>query len=168
MTDISRAILNITESKTMMEIEKKWLGNESRCSSPDASFSSNSLALENFWGLFMLVGIVALSAFIFCVVTFLHQNWHVVNQPHSTTQTKILHLIRKFFDKDPTYHAFNSTEIARQNVICCRCDCTNRQVESPLTNAPPSPQQQNNGHNLQENNNTFEQGEEPPRQSDGK
>ncbi|KAL8536849.1 hypothetical protein ACS0TY_012140 [Phlomoides rotata] len=171
VTDISGAILKVTQSTKMMEIEKKWLGNESRCSSPNASFSSNSLALESFWGLFMIVWIVALSAFIIYVVRFLHQNWHVVNRSdtESTTLDKILELIQSFYNRDLSYHAFRNIEI-RENRNCCGCDCTRRVEESLCTNAPPSPilpsPEQQNGRNLVEqdsslqNNSTNVQGGE--------
>lgn len=143
VTDTSNAILNVTESEIMMKIEKKWLGNESGCSTTDASFSSNSLALESFWGLFMIVGIVALLAFVIYMVRFLHQNWHLLNRSHreSTTIDKILELIRSFYNKDLSYHAFNKVR------SCCGCDCTKRVVAEssilPASPILPSPEQQN-------------------------
>ncbi|PIN03074.1 Glutamate-gated kainate-type ion channel receptor subunit GluR5 [Handroanthus impetiginosus] len=108
--DISRAILNVSESKKMMEIERAWLGDETKCSDSINSFSSNSLGLESFWGLFLMVGIAAGSAFIIYVIKFLYQNRRVIQQPdpESTISRKIIELLRRFNDKDFSSHTFKN------------------------------------------------------------
>uniref|UniRef100_A0A803NFK1 Ionotropic glutamate receptor C-terminal domain-containing protein n=1 Tax=Cannabis sativa TaxID=3483 RepID=A0A803NFK1_CANSA len=47
--DISRAILKVTEGKKMKDLEEAWFKKDTNC-----MFSSNSLGLESFWGLFLM------------------------------------------------------------------------------------------------------------------
>ncbi|KAK6137145.1 hypothetical protein DH2020_029109 [Rehmannia glutinosa] len=107
--DVSRAILNITEGEKMVEIEKKWLGDKTKCADHSTNLlSSNSLGLESFWGLFMIVGISAFSAFIIHVIRFLQENWHVLVDfnSESTILSKIKDLIRRFDNRDLRAHTF--------------------------------------------------------------
>ncbi|KAL0323999.1 UNVERIFIED_CONTAM: Glutamate receptor 2.7 [Sesamum calycinum] len=79
--DVSRAILNITE---------------------------DSLGLDSFWGLFMIVGITAISACMIHVIRFLHDHWHVIVDtcPDSTILSKIKELLRRFDNRDLSAHTF--------------------------------------------------------------
>lgn len=140
----------------MIEIEKTWFRDETKCPDSSALFSSNSLGLESFWGLFLIVGIAAVSAFIIYVIKFLYQNWHVKDQcdPESTTRSKTLELLRRFNNKDLSSHTFKNIEQSERD-NSCGCDCMKRVMESSNehfqsspstfsqnsahTNGPPSP-----------------------------
>ncbi|KAK6158686.1 hypothetical protein DH2020_006000 [Rehmannia glutinosa] len=152
--DISRAILEVTESKKMMTIEKKWLGDETKCPDSSTLISSSSIGLESFWGLFLMVGIAAVSAFIIYVIKFLHENRHVMyrSDPHSTIWSKTTELLQRFNNRDLSSHTFKKTERREGDN---RSDCILRVIESPnehfqlspssfpltspRTNGPPSP-----------------------------
>lgn len=61
VTEVSRAILNVTEGPEMAKIEKNWLGAEYKCSELR---SSDNLGLGSFWGLFLIVGLAGGTALI--------------------------------------------------------------------------------------------------------
>ena len=48
VSDVSRAILNVTEGGKLKEIEKAWLGDQSESPSSNTQISSGSLSLESF------------------------------------------------------------------------------------------------------------------------
>ncbi|CAA0814983.1 Glutamate receptor 2.7 [Striga hermonthica] len=130
--DVSRAILNVTESQRMVEIEKKWLGdNKITCPESDL-YPFKSLGLASFWGLFLIVGIVGILALIFYVVKFLRENWSIIEQQdsESTIWTKIAELSRKFDNKDLSSHTFKKIS---HGGICGYNSC----MHSPQTNYSP-------------------------------
>ncbi|KAL2236873.1 glutamate receptor 2.3-like [Sesamum indicum] len=99
--DISSAILNVTEGEKMVEIERAWFSDKTTCSS--GASSSQSLGLESFRGLFVIVLILGGSAFVVYVVMFVCQNWGVVRnaRPNATIGETILMLRELFFTMDP-------------------------------------------------------------------
>ncbi|PIN03072.1 Glutamate-gated kainate-type ion channel receptor subunit GluR5 [Handroanthus impetiginosus] len=108
VTDVSRAILNVTEGPKMLEIERKWLGDKTEC--PDSSnlLSPKNLGLASFWGLFLIVGIAGIAAFIIDLIRFLRENWSVIERsdPEFTIWNKTLELLQRFNNKDlksPTF-----------------------------------------------------------------
>ncbi|CAD6219183.1 unnamed protein product [Miscanthus lutarioriparius] len=52
VADLSRAILNLTESDEMSLIERKWFGDADGCTAQGSQFTSDSLSFDSFWGLF--------------------------------------------------------------------------------------------------------------------
>uniref|UniRef100_A0A0E0B397 Ionotropic glutamate receptor C-terminal domain-containing protein n=1 Tax=Oryza glumipatula TaxID=40148 RepID=A0A0E0B397_9ORYZ len=79
LTDISRAILNITEGDAIIQIEKKWIGQNS-CQNDDKVDGSGSITLGSFGGLFLLTGVVTTCSLIIALLT----NWHNTNQKSGT------------------------------------------------------------------------------------
>ncbi|KAL7159597.1 hypothetical protein ABFS83_01G038600 [Erythranthe nasuta] len=74
--DVSREILNVTEVQKMVDIEKKWLGDESKC--PDTD--TKSIGLSSFRVVFIIVGTVGLAAIIYYMIymiTHRHENPNV-------------------------------------------------------------------------------------------
>ncbi|KAL8063634.1 hypothetical protein ABFX02_01G039600 [Erythranthe guttata] len=155
--DVSRGILNVTESKKMIDIEKKWFGDRTKCPDSSTLFSSNSIGLESFWGLFLIVGIAAASALIIYAIKFLRENWHVVDRSghELTIWTKMNDLLQRFKNRDLSSHTFKNME-NRDRESVCGGDCMKRAAESsnehdfqfspstfsvasPFTNGPPSP-----------------------------
>uniref|UniRef100_A0A0D9XDY6 Ionotropic glutamate receptor C-terminal domain-containing protein n=1 Tax=Leersia perrieri TaxID=77586 RepID=A0A0D9XDY6_9ORYZ len=69
--DISKAILNITEGDTIIQIEKKWIGDKNNCNNVGAITSSGSITLGSFWGLFLFIGSVSVCClFIGLIIYF--------------------------------------------------------------------------------------------------
>ncbi|TXG62332.1 hypothetical protein EZV62_013695 [Acer yangbiense] len=66
--DVSRAILNVTESEKMKEIEDAYFKKLASCPESSTLVSSNSLGLNSFWGLFLIAGIAAILALIIFMV----------------------------------------------------------------------------------------------------
>lgn len=124
MPDVSRAILNITQGEKMVQIEKKWLGDKNKCAESTNLLSSNSLGLESFWGLFMIVGVAAFSILFVYVAMFLHEHWHVVtdSKPGSTFSSKVIELLRRFDNKDLSSHTFRKNERNSEDGEAVSCD----------------------------------------------
>ena len=63
LSDISRAVLSLSEDKEMQQIQAKWL-NSSSCGDSGAKINSNRLSMESFWGLYLITGSVSVLALI--------------------------------------------------------------------------------------------------------
>ena len=60
----------------MVEIEKKWFGDQTACLNDGNSFSSKSLTFRSFGGLFLITGAASTSALLLFLTTFFYRNWH--------------------------------------------------------------------------------------------
>lgn len=127
----------------MVEIEKKWFGDKTKCADSTNLLSSNSLGLESFWGLFLIVGIAAISVFIVYVIRFLHEHWHVVvdYNPESTILSKIIELLQRFDNRDLNAHTFRNIGLKERN--CGDCEAEEKAMkshenlqESPSSSSP--------------------------------
>ncbi|KAH6836301.1 glutamate receptor 2.7 [Perilla frutescens var. hirtella] len=138
VTDVSRAILNVTEGQKMVEIEKKWLGDMKKCSDSNALLSPKNLGLASFWGLFLIVGVAGLTALIIYVVRFLRENWS--DDGDSTMWRRILDLLQKFDNKDLRSHTFKK----HTNFDCASLhenvgqSPSSFSLSSPRTDIPPT------------------------------
>ncbi|XP_018678694.2 glutamate receptor 2.7-like [Musa acuminata AAA Group] len=74
--DVSRAILNLTDGDSILQIERKWFGDQNACLKQGSIISSDNLSFRNFWGLFMITGVVSTCALFIFLLMFLHKNWH--------------------------------------------------------------------------------------------
>lgn len=73
--DVSRAIINLIEAQKISEIERRWFFDNTNCpDSVSSSTNNNNLGLGNFWGLYLIVAVVAVSAVIVHAIMLLHQN----------------------------------------------------------------------------------------------
>lgn len=80
--DISEAILNVSESGKLRELENSMLASHN-CSAPENDYDRNILDLSSFWGLFVItLGTSTISLLLF---TF-HQYWpsSESNQEHQS------------------------------------------------------------------------------------
>lgn len=109
--DISRAVLNVTESDKMMKIENKWFMQTSNCPDSSSSITSNSLGLGSFWGLFLIVGVAVFFAFVIYMGRFLHEHWVIITNPNFSLKQKTLQLARRFDDKDLSSHTFRNIDL---------------------------------------------------------
>ncbi|XP_031478832.1 glutamate receptor 2.7-like [Nymphaea colorata] len=109
VSDMSRAILNVTEGDEMIAIEKKWISNQTTDGVDSTSdTSSGSLSLSNFWGLFLITGIASTGALLFYVLSVLLEYYKKDEGPsspeHDTEQKRlwltVLDIIRHFDEKD--------------------------------------------------------------------
>jgi hypothetical protein len=135
--DVSRAILNVTEGEKMKEIEKAWLGIESSCPDSSTQFSSNSLSLASFWGLFLIAGVSSLLALIISVCMFLYKERPQILihfDSEGSLRRRIQHALRIFDKKDLTSHTFRRRALEDKNGIDVgTCE------PSPNNNYPPPP-----------------------------
>eukprot|EP01018_Ginkgo_biloba_P026530 Gb_20613 [translate_table: standard] len=65
VSDISRAVLNLSESKDMQRIRDQWFKISKSCNTEGSRVDSNRLNLKNFWGVFLITGSVSLLALVF-------------------------------------------------------------------------------------------------------
>ncbi|XP_007011642.2 PREDICTED: glutamate receptor 2.7 [Theobroma cacao] len=139
VADVSRAILNVTQSDKMEQIENFWLKKGTVCPDVDPSVSSSSLGLESFWGLFLIAGTASMSALIIYSLMFLHEQRHVLFQFHDTSVWRRIRIISRIFDqKDLSSHTFRKSEV-RDASSTHSVHSIGVVGSSPNTNCPPSP-----------------------------
>ncbi|RLM86525.1 hypothetical protein C2845_PM04G12580 [Panicum miliaceum] len=68
LTEISRAILNITEGDSIIQIEKKWTDQNS-CQNEEKIADSDAITFGNFGGLFLLTGFVTTCSLSIALLT---------------------------------------------------------------------------------------------------
>ncbi|KAL3498140.1 hypothetical protein ACH5RR_040872 [Cinchona calisaya] len=115
VTNVSRGILNVTESQKMLDIEKRWFQETPTCPISKNSTSSSSLGLESFWGLFVIAGVASFSAFIIYLAMFLYEHWDILVDTNTPIKCRILKLARRFDDKDLSCHIFKKTGLHVEN-----------------------------------------------------
>lgn len=76
VADVSRAILNVTEGDMMMNIERKWFGDQRTCAAgSDDTVSSTSLDVWRFGGLFVITGTVSILSVLLYIGIFIWKEW---------------------------------------------------------------------------------------------
>ncbi|KAL5559609.1 hypothetical protein UlMin_035820 [Ulmus minor] len=135
--DVSRTILNVTESDKMEAIENAWFTPQSSCQESSIGSNSDRLGLNSFWGLFVIVGTTSVAALLMFAIMFLHQHREILT--HFDTEDSIWHririMLRIFDEKDLSSHTFRKT-IEQQNRSIHGIDAVSA---SPNTHCPPSP-----------------------------
>jgi ionotropic glutamate receptor len=109
VSDVSRAILNVTEGEKMKQIEKAWLGEQINCLDSSTQVSSGGLSLASFWGLFLIAGSASLSALIISVSMFLYKERHKILVRFDSGRSiwrRVRHTFRIFDGKDLSSHIF--------------------------------------------------------------
>lgn len=105
VTDLSRAILELTESDEMNMIERKWFGEEDDGAAEGGGFTSNSLSFGSFWGLFLITGATSLLCCAVHLATFVAANRREIT-PHLSWKDRVRKMAKLFDDKDPSAHTF--------------------------------------------------------------
>ncbi|KAK7855018.1 glutamate receptor 2.7 [Quercus suber] len=111
VSDVSRAILNVTEGKKRKEIENAWLGNQNNCTNSNNQVSSASLTLASFWGLFLIAGVASLLSLIISMSMFLYkERQQILIHFHSegSILRRIHHTLGIFDKKDLKSHTFRN------------------------------------------------------------
>ncbi|GLT85187.1 hypothetical protein SLE2022_033830 [Rubroshorea leprosula] len=143
VADVSRAILNVTESDKMREIENKWL--KKHCTVSSTLVSSNRLDLGSFWGLFLIAGVAAALALIIFVADFLYKQRDVLRGSEVSAWKRILQVLRNFDQKYPSSHTFRQNQLtegrridyigmmgaveASRNTNCLHCASNSNQTD---------------------------------------
>lgn len=106
--DVSRAILNVAEGEEMVEIERKWLGDKSKCSDSNSLLSTRNIGLESFSGLFVLVAIVGVGALTYYSIDFIRENRDIIERSESWSKMWN-NLVDKFLGEktEPSPHGNN-------------------------------------------------------------
>ncbi|CAN6204522.1 unnamed protein product [Urochloa humidicola] len=117
VADLSRAILNLTESEEMSAIERKWFGDAEGegCASPQGSqFTSDSLSFCSFWGLFLITGATSLLCCAVHLATFLVSNRRGIQEAASASgapwKDRLRVFLKLFDDKDLSSHTFRARD----------------------------------------------------------
>ncbi|KAM0939245.1 putative periplasmic binding protein-like I [Dioscorea sansibarensis] len=150
VSDLSRAILNITEGDEMSDIERRWFGDQTNCPNLGNKLSSNSLNFVSFWGLFLITGTASLLAFCLYWIIFLYKNKHQL-MSNMASQSSLWWRLRSigqlFNQRDLSSHTFRNFEVK---------DGSNRGTEnqsphsSPANNCPQSPTSFSTSHTFEE------------------
>ncbi|KAM6559207.1 hypothetical protein CsatA_028446 [Cannabis sativa] len=101
--DISRAILKVTEGKKMKDLEEAWFKKDTNC-----MFSSNSLGLESFWGLFLMVGVASSLALVIYAAMFIYEQRHLLMNSNTEPSIwrRIIAIFKTFNERDLSSHTF--------------------------------------------------------------
>lgn len=73
LSDISKAILNVTGGDTINQIEKKWIGYQNDCQNVGPITGSSSLTFANFRGLFILTGAASTSSLLIALIIYAYK-----------------------------------------------------------------------------------------------
>ncbi|KAF5208221.1 Glutamate receptor [Thalictrum thalictroides] len=96
VSDISRAVLNVTQGKKMDEIDSAWFGTPVLCPDQEGStITSDSLTLQDFKGLFLIAGVASSAAFLLFLLIFLYEQRTILTSEGSILQ-KISSMTLKF------------------------------------------------------------------------
>ncbi|XP_058113843.1 glutamate receptor 2.1-like isoform X1 [Magnolia sinica] len=112
VSDISRAILNVTEGEKMVGIEKAWFGGDAACLHQVTTITSNSLSLHTFGGLFIITGVASVAVFIIFIAHFLYQNRDVLAaaNPQMSIWKRLAKLAERFDQEDRSPSVSQDTE----------------------------------------------------------
>ncbi|KAJ0984980.1 hypothetical protein J5N97_003336 [Dioscorea zingiberensis] len=106
--EVSRAILNVIESDTMMAIERKWFGDPANCPSDSNELHSSSLNFRSFGGLFLITGVVSTLALILFFTMYIYKNWNELKAVamESSVWTRVGAWVEHFDQRDLNSRAF--------------------------------------------------------------
>ncbi|GAB4834710.1 hypothetical protein Ancab_032973 [Ancistrocladus abbreviatus] len=142
VSDVSKAILSVTEGDKMLAIEKKWIVQQDTCLGGNNVATTASLGLDSFWGLFLIAGTASFLALCIFIVIFLYEQRNILTYPDTSIWTKIRILARVFDEKDLKFHTFRKTEQQQgRNGDTPSVHARNAEAveTAPNTDWPPSP-----------------------------
>ncbi|XP_043710262.1 glutamate receptor 2.7-like [Telopea speciosissima] len=115
-SDVSRAVLNVTEGVKMSRIEQAWFG-QHNCPDLSTKVSSSSLTLDSFGGLFIITGAASLLAlFIFLLIFFRnYENIIRRDDPNTFKLKRIVEMAKKYDEMDPSSHDSRVTKNHKKN-----------------------------------------------------
>ncbi|XP_050369016.1 glutamate receptor 2.8-like [Argentina anserina] len=118
VSDITQAVLNLTDDGMLSKIEDKWIKKDSNCKDSTGKYSSSALSLESFWGLFLIAGTSSIFALIIFITSFLHEHKHVLMPPDSDTSVwkRIRAMFEIFNQNKISSHTFKSSRHSDSSV----------------------------------------------------
>ncbi|GKV26096.1 hypothetical protein SLEP1_g35449 [Rubroshorea leprosula] len=116
VADVSRAILNVTESFRMGDIQNAWK-KQTNCPDSSSLDSTNSLSLGSFWGLFLIAGVIGVLALVYFAAEFLYEQRDVLRACDAgiSIWNRILQVLRNFDRRDLTSHAFRQRGLREED-----------------------------------------------------
>ena len=138
VTDLSQAILKLTESDEMNMIERKWFGDpdDDGAAQDGGPFTSDSLSFSSFWGLFLITGVTSLLCCAAHLVTFVVTNQRELPLDLSW-KGRLWRLAKIFDDKDPSSHTFRIKDdggsVAGRNNAVVSPRIAHSELGSPLS-----------------------------------
>ncbi|KAK3133387.1 hypothetical protein QOZ80_6AG0535890 [Eleusine coracana subsp. coracana] len=111
VADLSRAILNLTESDELSLIERKWFGDAEGCAVQGSQFTSASLSFCSFWGLFLITGATSLLCAAVHLATFVVANRRPIRDAsHGSWRGWFFRFLKLFDEKDLSSHTFKKKD----------------------------------------------------------
>ncbi|TVU09631.1 hypothetical protein EJB05_43117, partial [Eragrostis curvula] len=114
VADLSRAILNLTESDELSLIERKWFGDAEGCAAQGSPFTSDSLSFASFWGLFLITGATSLLCCAVHLATFIVANRRPIGElasaSHVSWRGRFRRFLKLFDEKDLSSHTFRTKD----------------------------------------------------------
>lgn len=106
--DLSRAILNLTESDELSSIERKWFGDADGCAAQGSPFTSASLSFDSFWGLFLITGATSLFCCALHLLLFVVANRRRICAARVPWRIRLRVVLKLLDDKDLSSHTFRT------------------------------------------------------------
>ncbi|XP_020523623.1 glutamate receptor 2.7 [Amborella trichopoda] len=131
LSDLSTAVLNITEGDKIEAIERAWFGKKDRQPVSSSAATSSGLSLDCFWGLFLIVGVASIGALIWFSICFWNKNHSRfgVDEQGLCQQIKVIATV--FNERDHSFHS--STQRKREKEVELNRDVALANGESPLS-----------------------------------
>ncbi|KAM1875223.1 hypothetical protein EV1_042353 [Malus domestica] len=139
--DVSRAILVVNEGNDTTDAENKWFAPEGTCSDTSPTISdSNSLGLDSFWSLFLIVGVSASLALLIFTVSFFNRHWHVFTATRGdSVWRRFMVMLRTFDQRDLSSHTFRKSSGSRDGETYNFGATAVEDSPNSYSTCPPSP-----------------------------
>jgi len=110
--DISRGILKVIEGDVMVEIEKKWFGDQV-CLNEGSTVSSNNLTFCSFWGLFLITGGASTCVLFISLIEFFYKNWNELRSidPDKPIWQRVIAWFKYYNRRDLSSYTFQRNKI---------------------------------------------------------
>ena len=83
---ISQAILNITGGDTIIQIEKKWIGDQNNCQNVGTISGTGSLSFDSFAGLIIATGVASTTSLMVALIIYFCKNKQVGSENGDSEQ----------------------------------------------------------------------------------
>ncbi|KAK8935799.1 Glutamate receptor 2.8 [Platanthera zijinensis] len=136
---VSRAILKLLESDTMVKFENKLYGNASCPTQEENATNSNSLSFYSFWGLFLITGAASMAALILYLAHFLykHREYLRNSDPGSSVWAKLILLFELYDQMEKKSDANATTGLKGEERVAGKTMIMRGDVMSPAAISGP-------------------------------
>ncbi|XP_057460066.1 glutamate receptor 2.7-like [Actinidia eriantha] len=110
VSEISRAVISMTEGDKILEMERMWFGKDSCTLKEMDSITSSSLTLQSFQGLFAITGCVTVLCLLVYVAQYIYENRDIlkrISDSSTTTWSRLCALCRHFDQRDLSSYPFS-------------------------------------------------------------